>query len=49
MQLDEITMRINEAFGEDLPVLLLRAEHEAVDAAMLENAKALTAFLEASR
>ena len=35
--------------GEDLPVLLLRAEHEAVDAAMLENAKALTAFLEAAR
>ncbi len=29
-----------------MPALILRAEHEAVDAAMLSNARSLIAFLE---
>jgi hypothetical protein len=32
--------------SEDTPVLLLRAEQEAIDAAMLSNARALISFLE---
>ena len=35
-----------ESSGEDTPVLLLRAEQVAIDAAMLSNARALVAFLE---
>ena len=31
--------------GEELPALVARAEAEAIDAALLENARALVAFL----
>ena len=38
-------IHVQERSGEDLPVLQLRAEQEAIDAAMLQNARALVAFL----
>lgn len=39
-------IHVRERKGEETFALLLRAEQEAIDAAMLENAKALKSFLE---
>ena len=42
---EEINVK-QESHREELPALILRAEQEAVDAAMLTNARSLIAFLE---